>query len=116
MKPLQLEISAFGPYQNKVMIDFQLLEDGLFLITGPTGGGKTTLFDAIIFALFGEASGSSREAKTLRCDFASDKVETYVDLTFELHHQIYRILRKPQYLKKGRKSPVPYCLWSRRHS
>ena len=107
MKPLQLEISAFGPYQNKVMVDFQLLEDGLFLITGPTGGGKTTLFDAIIFALFGEASGSSREAKTLRCDFASDKVETYVDLTFELHHQIYRILRKPQYLKKGRKSPVP---------
>lgn len=107
MKPVQLEISAFGPYASSVTIDFTLLyQDGLFLITGATGSGKTTIFDAITFALYGEASGSLREAKSLRCDFASYKQETYVDLTFQFKKQVYHIRRSPQYIKPGRKTPI----------
>ena len=107
MKPVQLEISAFGPYASAVTIDFTLLyQDGLFLITGATGSGKTTIFDAITFALYGEASGSLREAKSLRCDFADSKQETYVDLTFQFKKQIYHIRRSPQYIKPGRKTPI----------
>ncbi len=107
MKPVRLEISAFGPYASSVTIDFTLLyQDGLFLITGATGSGKTTIFDAITFALYGEASGSLREAKSLRCDFADYKQETYVDLTFQFKKQIYHIRRSPQYIKPGRKTPI----------
>ena len=107
MKPVRLEISAFGPYASSVTIDFTLLyQDGLFLITGATGSGKTTIFDAITFALYGEASGSLREAKSLRCDFADHKQETYVDLTFQFKKQVYHIRRSPQYIKPGRKTPI----------
>ncbi len=107
MKPVRLEISAFGPYASTVTIDFTLLyQDGLFLITGATGSGKTTIFDAITFALYGEASGSLREAKSLRCDFADHKQETYVDLTFQFKKQVYHIRRSPQYIKPGRKTPI----------
>ncbi len=107
MKPIQLEISAFGPYSKVVKIDFtSLYEDGLFLITGATGSGKTTIFDAIIFALYGEASGSFRDAKSLRCDFADNSQETYVDLTFQFKRQTYHIRRSPQYMKAGRKTPI----------
>ncbi|MFQ9921877.1 MAG: AAA family ATPase [Beduini sp.] len=107
MKPVRLEISAFGPYASSVTIDFTLLyQDGLFLITGATGSGKTTIFDAITFALYGEASGSLREAKSLRCDFADPKQETYVDLTFQFKKQVYHIRRSPQYIKPGRKTPI----------
>ena len=107
MRPIKLELSAFGPYANTITIDFEKLsEGGLFLITGPTGGGKTTIFDAIVFALYGEASGNHREAKQLRCDFAPVDSDTYVDLTFELKNEIYHIHRNPQYLKPGRKTPI----------
>lgn len=107
MKPIKLEMAAFGPYQNVVSIDFtELNRYGLFLITGPTGGGKTTIFDAITFALYGEASGSSRESKSLRCDFASPKQETYVCLDFSFKNKHYRIKRSPQYTKPGRKTAI----------
>lgn len=98
MKPLNLVVSAFGPYSGKVEIPFSRLGgSGLFLITGDTGAGKTTLFDAIAFALFGEASGSVRTVDSLRSDFASPDTKTFVELEF-LHKGLnYRIKRNPKY-------------------
>ncbi|SHK47863.1 exonuclease SbcC [Clostridium cavendishii DSM 21758] len=104
MKPLMLKISAFGPYAGEEVIDFSLLNGkNLFLITGPTGAGKTTIFDAISFALFGEASGSSRDTDGLRSDFAKEDILTYVELEFEIRGKKYCIKRQPQqYVKKAR--------------
>ena len=83
MKPKKLVISAFGPYGEKTVVDFEKLgEKGLYLITGDTGAGKTTLFDAITFALYGEASGNVRETGMFRSKYAPDDVPTYVELTF----------------------------------
>ncbi|AEY64352.1 AAA family ATPase [Clostridium sp. BNL1100] len=100
MKPLKLTISAFGPYAKKQFIDFTTLNEQIFVISGPTGAGKTTVFDAISFALFGEASGSSRDRDSLRSDFAEPGTETYVELEFELKGKIYRIRRSPQQEQK----------------
>ncbi len=98
MKPIKLIISAFGPYKDRVNIDFSKLgENGIFLITGDTGAGKTTIFDAISFALFGEVSGSNRPIQSLRSDFADIEQETYVELEF-MHKDInYVIRRNPEY-------------------
>lgn len=83
MKPINIKISAFGPYKNEIDIDFTKLgENGLFLITGDTGAGKTSIFDAISFALFGEVSGSNRPVLSLRSDFAEIDIETFVELEF----------------------------------
>lgn len=104
MKPKMLTISAFGPYAGKTEIDFTRLGDGgLFLITGDTGAGKTTIFDAITFALYGEASGNVREAGMFRSKYAKDDVPTYVSLQFTCREEEYRITRNPEYLRpKGR--------------
>lgn len=104
MRPLKLTLSGFGPYANKEIIDFSLLSGrNIFLITGPTGAGKTTVFDAISFALFGEASGTSRDNDSLRSDFAKDDVLTYVELDFEIRGKQYYIKRIPkQLVKKSR--------------
>nr|WP_294583946.1 SMC family ATPase [uncultured Anaerotignum sp.] len=100
MKPLEITVSAFGPYAGSVQIPLSKLgEQGIFLITGDTGAGKTTLFDAICFALFGEVSGSNREVDSLRSDFASPSTKTFVDLTFSHRGETYRILRNPAYLR-----------------
>ena len=104
MKPKKLVISAFGPYGEKTVVDFEKLgEKGLYLITGDTGAGKTTLFDAITFALYGEASGNVRETGMFRSKYSPDDVPTYVELTFIYQGKDYKVTRNPEYLRpKGR--------------
>ncbi len=98
MKPLSIKISAFGPYKDYVDIDFSKIgESGIFLITGDTGAGKTTIFDAIVFALYGEASGSNRKGIPVRSDFADSDTKTYVTLIFSHKGKIYTVTRNPQY-------------------
>lgn len=98
MKPERLILSAWGPYPEEADIDFKKAgENGLFLITGPTGSGKTTLFDGISFALFGEVSGSIRESSSLRSDFAMPERETFVRLSFVHRKKYYEIVRSPRY-------------------
>ncbi|MBQ8827883.1 MAG: SMC family ATPase [Clostridia bacterium] len=98
MKPVKLVMSAFGPYSGKAEIDFEKLGSrGIYLITGDTGAGKTTIFDAITFALYGEASGSIREADMLRSKYAPVGVPTYVEFDFMYKGDIYHIRRNPDY-------------------
>lgn len=104
MKPINLTISAFGPYKNMVSIDFTKLgENGIFLITGDTGAGKTSIFDAISFAIFGEVSGSNRPIQSIRSDFADPDTETFVKLEFLHKNKTYKILRNPSYEKPKKK-------------
>lgn len=104
MKPISIKISAFGPYKDEVVIDFTKFDDnGIFLITGDTGSGKTTIFDAICFALFGTASGSNRDKSSFRSDFASDDVKTFVILKFIHKGIIYKIERNPSYIRKKKR-------------
>lgn len=109
MKPLKLVINAFGPYVDKTTIDFENFGDnGLYLITGDTGAGKTTIFDAMSYALFGEASGSARsKVHTYRSDFAKDDNATFVEMEFLRHGEKYFIRRESSYLKDGRKTAIP---------
>src|SRR5690625_1116763 len=99
-------MTAFGPYKDTEMIDFAELENNrLFVISGNTGAGKTTIFDGISFALYGSASGTDRESYTmLRSDFADDDTHTAVELEFELNDRVYRILRQLGHVKKGNKT------------
>ena len=94
-------ISAFGPYAERQELDFESNLDGknMFVITGNTGAGKTTIFDAINFALYGEASGSEREGKSLRSDFADSTTPTEVEIWFSLRGKDYYIKRSPQYFR-----------------
>ena len=88
MKPLKLTINAFGPYAEKTEIDFSKFGDsGIYLIAGETGAGKTTIFDAISFALFGETSGSTRKTKSLKSDFTDENNLGYVELEFLSHEE-----------------------------
>ena len=108
MKPIKLIMSAFGPYAETMpAIDFTQFEDkGLFLIAGDTGAGKTTIFDAITFALFGEASGGGREAKSFRSKYALPDVPTKVRLVFSIGNVEYCVERNPEYeRKKARNAP-----------
>ena len=101
MRPIKLTISAFGPYASKQVIDFEELKGrNIFVISGKTGAGKTTIFDAISYALYGEASGESRETDSLRSHFADDNTETYVELEFELRGEKYTVNRVPKQKKK----------------
>ena len=103
MKPLSLTMSAFGPYAGVTQLDFgRLGSEGVFLITGDTGAGKTTIFDAISFALYGEASGGAerRAARSFRSDYAAAEAETYVEFFFEHRGREYRIKRAPEYERR----------------
>lgn len=97
-------MSAFGPYKDKVEIDFSKFSNNdIFLITGDTGSGKTTIFDAMVFALFGEASGSRRDNSSFRSDFAESDVNTYVEFEFRHKGILYKIERTPSYYRAKRR-------------
>ena len=106
MRPIRLEMTAFGPYKDKEIVDFTELGDRqLFVISGATGAGKTTIFDAICFSLYGNASGSDREnANMLRSHFADDGVHTRVEFVFEIKGRVYRVLRQIGHVKQGNKT------------
>ncbi len=105
MKPLHLTMSAFGAYAGIVEVPFERFgESGLYLVTGDTGAGKTTIFDAITFALYGESSGKIRESSMLRSDYAKPTQKTEVCLTFSYHEKIYKVERSPQYQRPKLKS------------
>lgn len=98
MRPLKLTISGFGPYAGKTVVDFAMLgEQGLYLVTGDTGSGKTTLFDAITYALFGEASGPTRDANMFRSKYAAPDTATYVEMEFLYQEKTYVVRRNPEY-------------------
>lgn len=103
MRPLTLTMSAFGPFADLTTIDFQNFKNGLFLISGETGSGKTTIFDAICFALYNEASGDNRKREMLRSDFVESDIETYVELVFEHNDTIYTLRRNPAYDRKAKR-------------
>lgn len=97
MKPIKLVLSAYGPFPDKTVIDFDKLgSDGVFLISGPTGSGKTTIFDGICYALYGTASGNLRTPKMMRSTYAEPDIKTFVELTFSSHDKEYRINRRPE--------------------
>ncbi|MGL5633502.1 MAG: SbcC/MukB-like Walker B domain-containing protein [Sarcina sp.] len=104
MRPIKLTMSAFANYANEQVLDFNELQGrSMFLVTGKTGAGKTTIFDAISYALFGEPSGDFRSVDSLRSDYADGNTETYVEFEFELRGEVYKIRRRPsQELNKQR--------------
>lgn len=105
MRPLKLIMSAFGPYADKTEIDFDKLgKIGLYLICGDTGSGKTTIFDAVTFALYGEASGNTRDSGMFRSKYSNADTPTFVSLDFELRGKVFSIVRNPEYLRPSKRS------------
>ena len=106
MRPLKLRITAFGPYAGTVEIDFDKLgRKGIYVITGDTGAGKTSIFDAITFAMYGDASGNSRDRNMLRSKYARNEDKTEVELKFENLGKEYTVLRTPTYQKQSKNDP-----------
>lgn len=103
MRPVRLVMSAFGSYAEKTSIDFSKIQNGLFLITGDTGAGKTTIFDAITYALYGETSGGKRNGNMMRSQYAEEDSETYVEFEFTYHKKRYVVRRNPEYLRLGKR-------------
>ncbi len=116
MRPLKLSMTAFGPYAEKTTIDFRELNQGVYLITGDTGAGKTTIFDAIVFALYGEGSGSGRNSDMFHSDYVDKFTDTEVELEFSCRDKNYKVIRTIHYKKKRgggvgtiSKNAVFYC-------
>lgn len=100
MRPLYLEMTAFGSYAEKTALPFEELRHGLYLVTGDTGAGKTTIFDAIMFALFGVASGADRKTDMLHCDYVPKSTDTRVKLRFAQNGKEYTVERRIHFSKK----------------
>ena len=104
MRPIKLTMSAFGPYAGKTIVEMDKLgKSGVYLITGDTGAGKTTIFDAITFALFGEASGDVRGCNMLRSKYAAPETPTFVELEFLYRGKRYTLRRNPAYLRPAKR-------------
>lgn len=103
MRPVRLVMSAFGSYAGEVTVDFSDVQHGLFLVTGDTGAGKTTVFDAITYALYDQTSGGMRDGGMMRSQYASEDVETYVEYTFSYRKDEYTIRRNPEYMRLGKR-------------
>ena len=103
MKPIKLTMSAFGSYADTTVVDFADVDHGIFLITGDTGAGKTTIFDAIVYALYDRASGGAREASDMRSQYASSDTPTYVEFVFSYANEVYTIRRNPRYTRLSKR-------------
>ena len=102
MRLKKLTLQAFGPFKDKVVIDFEKekIDKGLLLIAGDTGAGKTTIFDAICYALYGQTSNEKRTANSLRSDWALPSTDTFVDLEFYYKNKLYEVRRSPEYTRR----------------
>ena len=103
MRPRRLKMSAFGSYAGETEIDFTRVRQGVFLITGDTGAGKTTIFDGITYALYGQTSGGRRDGAMMRSQYAPVGTKTFVELEFENRGEIYRIIRNPEYERESKR-------------
>lgn len=103
MKPIYLIMSAFGSYADTEKIDFSNVQQGLFLITGDTGAGKTTIFDAITYALYDKTSGGKRDGNMMRSQYAAEDTDTYVEFSFSYRDEIYTVRRNPEYKRLGKR-------------
>lgn len=103
MRPVKLTMSAFGSYAGAEEIDFTKVQHGLFLITGDTGAGKTTIFDAVTYALYDKTSGGRRDGNMMRSQYASEDTDTYVEYTFSYRDQEYTVRRNPEYMRIGKR-------------
>lgn len=103
MKPQYLKLSAFGSYGECTEVDFANMQQGIFLITGDTGAGKTTIFDAMMYALYDETSGGRRDGAMMRSQYATPDKETYVEFAFSYRKREYKIRRNPEYFRAGKR-------------
>ena len=104
MRPVKLTMSAFGSYAGVEEIDFTKMQQGLFLVTGDTGAGKTTIFDAIAYALYDRTSGGSRDGNMMRSQYASEDTDTFVEFVFSYRGEVYSVKRNPEYMRKGKRN------------
>ena len=103
MRPVKLTMSAFGSYSGVEVIDFTEMQGGLFLITGDTGAGKTTIFDAVTYALYDRTSGGRRDGNMMRSQYAAEDTDTYVEYTFSYRGGVYTVRRNPEYMRVGKR-------------
>ena len=101
MRPVRLVMSAFGSYAGEEILDFGKMDRGIFLVTGDTGAGKTTIFDAIVYALYDRTSGGVRDGNMMRSAYADLRTPTFVDFTFSCRGEEYLIVRNPDYERES---------------